>query len=61
LTSGFVDGRITLLYLLAPASLRPGTYLENVVFKLTNAPDGSTPAVSQPVETIVVPHPAIRR
>ena len=60
-TSGFVDGQVNISYSVAPSWLRPGTYHANVVFTLTDAPDGATPTVSRQIEMILMPNPAIRR
>jgi len=59
--SGAIAGQVGLTYSLAPYSLRPGTYRASVVFTLTNAPDGSNPAVSLPVELVVKPPATITR
>lgn len=61
-TTGVTADQIGMTYLFAPIALRPGTYEANIVFTLTNAPDGSRPSVSQPVELVVRPeHPVDRR
>jgi hypothetical protein len=60
-TSGAIANQVGLTYSLSPFSLMPGTYQANVVFTMTNAPDGSKPTVSQPIELIVKPQPAVVR
>ncbi len=61
-TTGAIADRIGLTYSFAPIALRPGMYQANIVFTQTNAPDGSRPSVSQPVELIVRPlHPVERK
>ncbi len=61
-TTGATADRIGLTYSFAPVALRPGMYDANIVFTLTNAPDGSRPSVSLPVELIVRPqHPVQRK
>jgi hypothetical protein len=60
-TSGAIADQVGLTYAFSPFSLWPGTYQANVVFTLTNAPDGSNPTVSQPVELIVKQQTAIIR
>jgi hypothetical protein len=60
-TSGATADQVGLTYALSPFSLRPGTYQANIVFTLTNAPDGSKPTVSQPIELIVRQQPTISR
>lgn len=60
-TSGYVANQVNLTYAFSPFSLRPGTYQANIVFTLTNAPDGSKPSVSQAVELVIKPQPPIDR
>lgn len=60
-TSGAIADQVGLTYAFSPFSLWPGTYQANIVFTLTNAPDGSNPTVSQPVELVVKQQPAVVR
>ena len=60
-TTGAIADRIGLTYSFAPVALRPGMYQANIVFTLTNAPDGSRPSVSLPVELIVRPQHPVER